>query len=107
MTSAASYGRIITRVNLTIDRATGAVARASAVNEIVTRDVPKDPIQTAIIARYGALSAPIANRIAGSITGRDQPSGRIAPANRRSAMSSPTRSWPRRGPPAAAPTWRS
>ena len=69
VTSAASYGRIITRVNLTIDRATGVVARASAVNEIVTRDVPKDPAQTALIAKYAALSAPIANRIAGSITG--------------------------------------
>jgi len=35
----------------------------------VTRDVPKDPIQTAIIEKYGALAAPIAKRIAGSITG--------------------------------------
>ena len=38
-------------------------------NEIVTRDVPKDPAQTALVAKYAALSAPIANRIAGSITG--------------------------------------
>jgi 5'-nucleotidase len=68
VTSAASYGRIMTRVNLAIERATGAVARVSAVNEIVTRDVTKDPILTGIIARYGALAAPIASRIAGSIT---------------------------------------
>jgi 5'-nucleotidase len=68
VTSAASYGRIITRVSLAIDRTTGVVIRASAVNEIVTRDVPKDPAQTALVAKYAALSAPIANRIAGSIT---------------------------------------
>ena len=49
VTSAASYGRLITRVSLTIDRATGVVARAAAVNEIVTRDVPKDPVQTALV----------------------------------------------------------
>jgi 5'-nucleotidase len=69
VTSAASTGRLITRVNVAIDRATGAVVRVSAVNEIVTRDVPKDPIQTGIIAKYGALAAPIAKRIAGSVTG--------------------------------------
>jgi 5'-nucleotidase len=68
VTSAASLGRVMTRVNLTIDRATGSVTRASAVNEIVTRDVAKDPVLTGIIARYGALAAPIAKRIAGSIT---------------------------------------
>ena len=38
-------------------------------NEIVTRDVPKDPAQTRLVAKYNALSAPIANRIVGSITG--------------------------------------
>jgi 5'-nucleotidase len=69
VTSAASFGRIVTRVNLTIDRTTGAVAGVSAVNDIVTRDVAKDPIQTAIIEKYGALAAPIAKRIAGSVTG--------------------------------------
>jgi 5'-nucleotidase len=68
VTSAASSGRIMTRVNLEIERATGAVARVSAVNEIVTRDVAKDPILTGIIDRYGALAAPIAKRIAGLIT---------------------------------------
>ena len=107
VTSAASYGRIITRVNLTIDRATGAVARASAVNEIVTRDVPKDPAQTALVARYGALAAPIANRIAGSITGRDHPSGesrrriRARRCGRRRAAGLGA------DQPAAAPSWRS
>ncbi|MEO8259541.1 MAG: bifunctional metallophosphatase/5'-nucleotidase [Acidobacteriota bacterium] len=68
VTSAASFGRAITRVSLTIDRTTGAVTRAAAVNEIVTRDVPKDPVQTALVEKYAALAAPIARRTAGSVT---------------------------------------
>jgi 5'-nucleotidase len=69
VTSAASFGRVITRVSLVIDRATGVATRASAINEIVTRDVAKDPSQTKITVKYGALAAPIAKRIAGAVTG--------------------------------------
>jgi 5'-nucleotidase len=37
-------------------------------NNIVTRDVPLDAAQTALIAKYNALAAPLANRVIGSIT---------------------------------------
>jgi 5'-nucleotidase len=53
---------------LTINRATGDVVTMSADNRIVTRDVPKDSLLTALIAKYNAVAAPLANRVIGSIT---------------------------------------
>jgi 5'-nucleotidase len=47
----------------------------SADNEIVTQDVAKDPAQTAILDKYTAISAPIANKRIGGATAaltRDQ-----------------------------------
>ena len=68
VTSAASFGRLITDVDLTIDRATGDVVKKSARNVIVTRTVPKAPEQTQLIERYQRVAAPIANRVIGRIT---------------------------------------
>jgi 5'-nucleotidase len=67
-TSAASFGRLITSIDLRIGRKSRDVAAVTARNNIVTRDVPADPAQTQLIAKYNALSAPIANRIVGSVT---------------------------------------
>jgi 5'-nucleotidase len=58
----------VTDVNLTIDRATQDVVAMSAENKIVTRDVPKAADETALIAKYNAVAAPLANRIVGRIT---------------------------------------
>ena len=60
---------MITRVDLTINPADGTITGVSATNEIVSRDVARDPDQTRILAKYAAVSAPIANRIVGSVTG--------------------------------------
>jgi 5'-nucleotidase len=68
VTSASSFGRLVTDVDLTIDRATGEVSRMSANNVIVTRDVAKDPAETALIGKYSAIAAPIGNRVIGSVT---------------------------------------
>jgi len=67
-TSAASFGRLITDIELRIDRRSHDVEFVHAVNRIVTRDVPKDPKQTKLLAKYNAIAAPIANRVVGSIT---------------------------------------
>src|SRR4051794_31673122 len=67
-TSASSFGRLITSIDLNIDDRSKDVVSDSAVNHIVTRDVPKDPEQTKLIQKYGAISAPIANRLVGSVT---------------------------------------
>jgi 5'-nucleotidase len=68
VTSAFSFGRLVTKVDLTIDRKTGEVTSKIANNQIVSRDVPKDPFITALIAKYSAIAAPLANRVIGSIT---------------------------------------
>jgi 5'-nucleotidase len=68
LTSASSFGRMITKINLTIDSATDTITAATADNEVVTRDVTKDATQTSIINKYKGLSAAIANRVVGSVT---------------------------------------
>jgi 5'-nucleotidase len=78
VTSAFSFGRVVTKLDLTIDRETGEVVSMAADNKIVTRDVPKDSLLTALIDKYNAIAAPLANRIIGSITAditADQRSG--------------------------------
>ena len=68
VTSGSSFGRIVTDVNLTIDRATQEVVTMSANNVIVTRDVAKAADETALMAKYDAIAAPLRNRIIGSIS---------------------------------------
>jgi 5'-nucleotidase len=68
VTSASSFGRLVTDIDLTIDKKSGDVLTMSANNVIVTRDVPRHPLLTALIAKYNELSAPLANRVIGSIT---------------------------------------
>ena len=69
VTSAASFGRVVTETTLTIDKRTGDVKRnqSSAVNRLVQRTTA-DPVQTEIISRWNAAAAPIANEVVGSIT---------------------------------------
>ena len=69
VTSAGSFGRMFTRIDLRIGRSSGRISRVRATNEIVTRDVDRDATQTELIAKYRALSNPIAGRIVGSIAG--------------------------------------
>ncbi|MGQ0502999.1 MAG: bifunctional metallophosphatase/5'-nucleotidase [Panacagrimonas sp.] len=67
-TSAFSFGRVVTDIDMTIDRRRGEVVAMTIDNKIVTRDVPKDAGISALIARYDAAAAPIANRPVGRIT---------------------------------------
>jgi len=69
VTSASSFGRLITDIDLTIDRATGDVVSKLATNRIVTRTVAKDAEETTIVSKYRTLSAPLANKVIGRITG--------------------------------------
>ena len=45
-----------------------AITKASAVNHIVTQDVTPDPATSAILSTYDTLSAPLANRVVGTIS---------------------------------------
>ena len=66
VTSASSFGRVVTEIDLTIDRRTGDVLTAVAENAIVTRDRTADPVQTALIARYREALGPIATAVVGT-----------------------------------------
>ena len=60
VTSAASNGRLVTDIDLTVDRRTGDVLTAVADNTIVTRDAVENVAQTELIARYREALGPIA-----------------------------------------------
>lgn len=66
MTGAASAGRLVTDIDLTISRATKEVVSATIDNVIVRRDVfsPAEDI-SALIAKYGEIAAPTENRVIG------------------------------------------
>lgn len=66
VTSGSSFGRLVTDIDLSIDRRTGDVLTASAENVVVARDVAADPAQTELIARYRQALGPIANRVVGT-----------------------------------------
>src|SRR5690349_7653155 len=68
VTSAFSFGRVVTKIDLTLHRTTGEVVTMAAENKIVTRDVPKASLLTSLLAKYNAIAAPLANRVIGSIT---------------------------------------
>ncbi|RKH51398.1 bifunctional metallophosphatase/5'-nucleotidase [Corallococcus sp. AB050B] len=65
VTSAASVGRLVTDIDLTLDAASGQVVKAQAQNVIVTRTVEPDPTLTELVARYRGLTAPLEGRVIG------------------------------------------
>jgi 5'-nucleotidase len=68
VTGAASAGRLVTDIDLTLSRATKDVVAHTVNNTIVTRTVPKAPALSELVNKYVGLSAPLANRVIGSIT---------------------------------------
>ena len=56
VTSAGSYGRFLTQIELTIDPASRDVVAAAAVNHFVSPEIPPDASQAALLARYGKLA---------------------------------------------------
>ena len=70
VTSASSFGRLFTETNLTFDRRTQDIVRASVTgsNLVVSRDVPKAADESSLISTYKTLIAPIANKELGTIT---------------------------------------
>jgi 5'-nucleotidase len=69
VTSGDKYGTIVTTIDLKLDPATRDVVSAKADNIIVrTGAYARDPEQTELLASYDKFAAPIANRLAGSIT---------------------------------------
>ena len=68
VTSGDKFGTLVTAIDLKLDPATRDVISARADNVIVrTATLAKDPEQTALLAAYDEVAAPLANRAAGSI----------------------------------------
>ena len=69
VTSASSFGRVLSALDLVIDTRTRNVKEVRANNSLVDRtSVKPNPQVAAIISGYDALVSPIANRVIGSIT---------------------------------------
>jgi 5'-nucleotidase len=68
VTSAASFGRVITKIDLTIDPVAHKVVDKHAKNIPVSHDVTPDPDVAALVAQYETQSAPLANKVVGFIT---------------------------------------
>lgn len=69
VTSASSFGRVVTDIDMTISGVTGQPVSITTNNVAVDRTVPLDESLTPLLAKYKALADPIANRVIGSITG--------------------------------------
>ncbi len=82
ITSASSFGRILTDITLTIDDKTGELVAASATNSIVRNstnprnsaadvpllDLPKDQRVADVVQQYVTASAPLANQVIGKVS---------------------------------------
>lgn len=69
VTSADKYGTLVTAIDVVLDPKSRDIVSAKADNVIVRSDtLAKAPEQTALIAAYDKLAAPIGNRRAGSVT---------------------------------------
>jgi 5'-nucleotidase len=67
VTSGDKFGTLVTAIDLKLDRTTRDVISAKADNVIVPNTLAKDPEQTALIAAYDKVAAPLASRHAGTI----------------------------------------
>ncbi|GAA5133595.1 bifunctional metallophosphatase/5'-nucleotidase [Pseudonocardia adelaidensis] len=65
VTSASSFGRLVTDIDLRVDPSSGDVVEAHARNVVVGRDVAPDAAQKELIGRYRALLGPVAGKEVG------------------------------------------
>jgi 5'-nucleotidase len=71
VTSASSFGRLVTDINVTLDAATKQITAVTARNIVVDRTTPKfppDPAVAKLVDAYAAIAAPLTTRKVGSIT---------------------------------------
>lgn len=68
VTSASSFGRLVTDLDMTLDRRSKDVIEVRANNRVISQDVERAADVTALVTRYEALAAPLAGRLIGRIT---------------------------------------
>ncbi|MEU1686159.1 bifunctional metallophosphatase/5'-nucleotidase [Micromonospora sp. NPDC005707] len=69
VTSASSFGRLVTDIDLKIDRRSRDIVSASANNVVVTRTVDPDEATNDLITRYKTALGPVADKVVGETTG--------------------------------------
>ncbi|MBI3714803.1 MAG: bifunctional metallophosphatase/5'-nucleotidase [Betaproteobacteria bacterium] len=67
ITSAGSFGTLLTEIDLTLERASGKIVSARAENKVVATDGPVDARLSPMLARYTELAAPLENRIVAKV----------------------------------------
>lgn len=85
VTSAASFGQVVTETELVINKNSGDVLRdlSTATNHLVARStVTADPEQTAIIAKWQTLAGPVGSQVVGQATADIGGDGVTGPACR-------------------------
>ncbi|HSI61062.1 MAG TPA: bifunctional metallophosphatase/5'-nucleotidase [Ideonella sp.] len=83
VTSANAQGRVLTDIDVTLDRASKNVTAVSALNRVVDRSdatIAPNAAIAAIVTAYKGISAPIANQVIGAIA-RDVPNTKDAACN--------------------------
>jgi 5'-nucleotidase len=83
VTSAGSYGRLLTEISLSIDPQTRDVKAARAVNHVVSTGLPNDAAMTELVSRHAALVASLELRVVGRIS---EPISPLADANGESEL---------------------
>ena len=68
VTAAKSYSRVLTEIDLMIDRKSGDVVSRKAQNHVITRDGEAHSDVAEIVKKYSELSAPLANTRVGAIS---------------------------------------
>lgn len=68
VTSGDKYGTVVTEIDLTLDRATGAMTEARANNLVVRPELAKDPRQTLLINSYQQVAQPLIDRPVGFLS---------------------------------------
>jgi 5'-nucleotidase len=68
VTSASSFGRLLTDIDITLDGNTKDVVGVSANNVIITQNVFKAADITQLIDRYNSIAAPLRDRVIGRIS---------------------------------------
>ncbi|MBA2529224.1 MAG: bifunctional metallophosphatase/5'-nucleotidase, partial [Euzebyales bacterium] len=71
VTSASSFGRLVTDIDLVVNRRSGNVVpdKTRVNNRIVSQDVARNQDVSDLIARYREVAAPLENRVIGSVSG--------------------------------------
>ncbi len=78
VTSAGSYGTLLTEIDVRIDRGSQKIISKRAVNIFVDPKGAKDPLLTAHVAKYAALSEPLENRVVAQVQAEITQAGNAA-----------------------------